>query len=311
MTEKHVTNGAGSGPGSDDGGGRWPVTVLDGSMGDLLVPQGSDALWSARVLVDAPERVVDLHRRYLDAGADVITTNSYATVPSYLAKAGWGHRYGELAAIAARLAADTVADHGGGALVAGSLPPLAESYRPDLVLPPAEARVVYQGLVEAMAPSVDVWLCETMSTLAEALVAMSAVEDDRPLYVALTLDETPGGGLRSGETVTEAVTALDRWPVAGILFNCTSPEAVSAALVEAREVTDAALGGYPNRAIEIPDGWTLDNDLVITDRDDFGTDRFVAWALDVVAEGATIVGGCCGVGPDDIAALRSAVARLA
>lgn len=285
--------------------------ILDGGMGHLLGTRGvstHDDLWSARALLDAPDSVLKAHADYLTAGASIITTNTYSTVPAYLVKAGLAGSYLELTELAGQLARQAACAHDGPALVAGALPPLSESYRPDLVLPADEAAPIYSSLVGALAPYVDLWLCETMSSVAEALVASAATTGELPLYVSFTLDERPGQGLRSGESVTTAVEAFADRSVSGFLFNCTSGEAIEAAVAEAVSITGAAVGGYPN-VYDIPPNWTLDNDLGVEMREDRSLESFVAWGERMIEAGATIVGGCCGVGPDEIAALRRAIGQ--
>ena len=150
------------------------VTLLDGGMGREIQerrPEAAHGLWSASVLFDEPDLVVEIHREYIDAGAVVITTNNYSTIPSYLRKAGMQDRYRELTRLAATLARRAVRESGRAAraggkrvAVAGSLPPLEESYRADLVPPPEIAQPIYQGVVEALRDDVDLFICETMSS---------------------------------------------------------------------------------------------------------------------------------------------------
>ena len=115
------------------------VTVLDGGMGSELARRGDSTgkqLWSALALLDAPEAVSSVHDDYIEAGAEIIITNTYCTIPSYLGKSSLAHRYLELAELAGQLArqsADRAAATGRTVRVAGSLPPLDESYRADLV----------------------------------------------------------------------------------------------------------------------------------------------------------------------------------
>ena len=289
------------------------VTLLDGGMGREIQqrrPEAAHGLWSASVLVDEPELVVEIHREYIDAGVAVITTNSYSTVPSYLGKAGIEDRYGELTKLAATLARRAVRESGKDVGVAGSLPPLEESYRADLVPPTAVAQPIYQGVVEALRDDVDLYLCETMSSAIEARNAASAAlayGEGQPVYVSWTLAETPGGGLRSGETVQQALDALDDLSVDAYLFNCTYPEAIEVGLKELKPLTTKPIGCYPNRLNKVPEGWTLDNEITTGLRSDLPQHLYVSGMLRSIDAGATIVGGCCGIGPDDI---RTLAARL-
>ncbi len=290
------------------------VTLLDGGMGREIQqrrPEAAHGLWSASVLLDEPDLVVEIHREYIDAGAAVITTNNYSTVPSYLGKAGIEDRYGELTKLAATLARRAVRESGKDVGVAGSLPPLEESYRADLVPPTEVARPIYQGVVEALRDDVDLYLCETMSSAIEARNAASAAlayGEGKPVYVSWTLNETPGGGLRSGETVRQALDALDDLSVDAYLFNCTYPEAIEVGLKELKPLTTKPIGCYPNRLNKVPEGWTLDNEITTGLRGDLPQHLYVSGMLRSIGAGATIVGGCCGIGPADIRALA---ARLA
>ena len=290
------------------------VTILDGGLGGEIqrrVPRAAHGLWSATVLIDNPELVTQIHREYIDAGAQVITTNTYSTIPSYLGKGGLADRDVELTEAAAKLARQA-APEGGDVMVAGALPPLSESYRADLVPSPEEATPVYENMVRAMAAHVDLFLCETMACAEEAHTAAQAalkLGGGKPVYVSWTLKEEPGTGLRSGETVTTALRRLDGMAIDAFLFNCTHPEAIEAAMTELRPLTDKPAGCYPNRLNAVPEGWTLDNEVVTGTRKDLPCDLYVASILRCIDAGASIVGGCCGIGPADIRALSERLAN--
>lgn len=286
------------------------VTLMDGGMGRELIRRGvasRTGLWSAQALLDAPETVVDTHRDYIAAGARIVTTNSYSCVPSYLGKVGLADRFAELASLAGRLARQAADDSGSEVRVAGCLPPLEESYRPDLVLDDEEARPIYSALARALAPHVDLFLCETMSSIRESRNASASAraagaKRNLPVFVSWTLHEVPGAGLRSGETVAAAFRALQESEPDAFLFNCTHPDAIERGVGEMAALTNRPVGGYPNR-FDVPGGWTLDGEMSVTERAGFETRHFVRAAARFVASGATLVGGCCGIGPEDIAAL--------
>lgn len=284
------------------------LIILDGGMGHELIRRGSPpgGLWSAKALIDKPESVRAVHQDYIDAGAQVIITNSYSTIPSYLAKENMQSRYIELTKVAAQLArevADQVKDV---VSVAGSVPPLSESYRHDLVPEDAHARPIYQAIVGALSDYVDLYVCETMSSVREAVNAAWSVrktDPNKPLWVALTLADEPGCGLRSGETMAEVVTALEPFSVDAYLFNCTDPSAISVALEELAPLTDKPTGAYPNR-FHVPAGWTLDNDIK-TEPTEMTVEQYLEFVDTWRQSGASIIGGCCGIGPEFIAALSS------
>lgn len=285
------------------------LTVIDGGMGgELQLRSGkTGGLWSAQALVDAPDLVREVHEDYVSAGAEVIITNTYSTIPSYLAKSGLADRWLELAGTAGQIARDVAdaAEHD--VLVAGSLPPLSESYRWDLVPADDNAQPLYTELAAALLPYVDVYVCETMSCVREAVNAVSAARQvaggNKPVWVAWTLAEQPGGGLRSGESIADAVAALRPYDVDAFLFNCTTPEAISVGLEELGQLTDKPTGAYPN-LLHIPAGWTLDNN-VRAGRSEMSIEDFLAFTDSWQAKGASMIGGCCGIGPEFIRALSS------
>ena len=289
------------------------VIVLDGGMGVEIAKRydaAKQGLWSASVLLDRPDIVLDVHQDFIRAGARMIITNTYSTIPSYLGKAGRADDYVALTTLGGELARRAADDSGQSVQVAGSLPPLSESYRPDLVPAVDVSLPIYRNLVAALRPNVDLFICETMSSAIEAHTAASqakAFGGGKPVYVSWTLKEAPGTGLRSGETIAQAFNQLQALVVDGFLLNCTSPEAIEAGITELKGLTDKPLGGYANRVKEVPIGWTLDNDIMNEQREDITKDYFVDLCLRYVARGATIVGGCCGIGPDDIAALTQAL----
>lgn len=288
-------------------------TILDGGMGSELIRRGAttrDGLWSAGALLDCPETVVDIHTDYIRAGAEVITTNSYSTIPSYLEKHGLEARYVELARLAGRLAKTAVQRSNKSVKIAGSIPPLDESYRPDLIRSPDECRPVYINLVRALVPNIDYFLCETMTSIQEAAVAIEAVKSALggrriPILVSLSLKETPTGLLRSGESVESAAEALEPMGISGLLFNCTSPEAIENAVSRVNGSVSVPVGGYPNRFVEVPADWTLDNEIQIKRNKSLTVDKFVEGALRCIAAGAEMYGGCCGTTPKYIEALAS------
>ena len=284
------------------------LTILDGGMGGELIRRGwpSGGLWSAKALLENPEVVRAVHQDYVSAGAQVIITNSYSTVPSYLAKEDMQSRYVELTEIAARLAREVADAAPAEVRVAGCLPPLSESYRPDLVPGDDESRPIYSEIVKALSADVDLYLCETMSSVREAVNAASSVREtdpDKPLWVALTLADEPGGGLRSGENMDQVVSALEPYDVDAFLFNCTDPTSISVALEELVPLTNKPTGAYPNR-FHVPPGWTLDNEIAV-EPTEMTVEDYLGFVDTWRRSGATIIGGCCGVGPEFIAALSS------
>ncbi len=249
----------------------------------------------------------------MDAGADVITTNSYAVVPFHIGAERFASQGQTLAAEAGRQARG-VADAAVRAVkVAGSLPPVCGSYRADL-FDPAEARPILEALIAGLAPYVDHWQAETLSAIEEAeLVREVLGAESKPLWLSFTLqDEPPGPAgpcLRSGQTVAEATAAAIRLNATAILFNCSQPEVMGAAVETARRVLAAAGAGLPIGVYANafpPQGDEAEaNSTLHPIRADLTPEGYLAFARDWRAKGAGIIGGCCGIGPEHIAALRA------
>ena len=291
--------------------------LLDGGMGRELERIGApfrQPEWSALALMEGPDFVTKAHASYIEAGADVITTNSYAVVPFHIGEQRFAEQGRALAALAGRLAREAAdAAEGRKVLVAGSLPPVFGSYQPDLFNPKLAGDYL-AVLVGGMAPFVDVWLAETQSSLAEARAAHAAIAGTgRPLWISFTLrddvspEEMGQPQLRSGETVTAAAELAASLGAEALLFNCSMPE-VMAAAIEAAATTFARLGVDPQigvyaNAFPSQQGDEDANAVVTEIRDDLNPVAYGQWALQWAKAGASIIGGCCGIGTEHIHAL--------
>ncbi len=190
-------------------------------------------------------------------------------------------------------------------LIAGCLPPLNGSYRPERVRAFEVNLEEYRSTVALQAPYADLFICETMSSAGEArAAATAAAECGKPVWVAWTLHETGASTLRSDETVGDAFAALAGIAVAAVLANCTSPEAITAAM-PALVAFGMPAGGYANAFQPIPRTYLPGVPVHhIGVRGDLDPDAHAAAAMGWVGQGAAIVGGCCEVGPAHIARLR-------
>jgi len=286
------------------------VTILDGGMGRELDRMGapfSRPLWSAEALMKAPEMVVKAHCTFIEAGAEIITTNSYACVPFHLGEQLYNERGVELAELAAKLAFDAVSSAKRKVLVAGSLPPPMGSYRPDL-FDEQIAQPVTRALYQAMAEYVDLWIVETISSLAEFDSTAAVLRDTKkPVYFAFTLDDNSAAPqLRSGESLSDAVDRVVRFNAAGLMFNCSIPEVMGDALVEAKRRiesvnSDLQLGVYANKFTPIKA--TPDARSEAIETREVGPEGYLEFAKEWQRQGAVIIGGCCGIGPEHIEVL--------
>lgn len=288
------------------------ITLLDGGMSRELVACGAELKqpeWSAGAVIDMPEAVIAAHRNFIDAGAEVITVNAYAMVPFHIGEDRFANLGAEWASRAAGLAREAA---GTQAKVAGCLPPLFGSYEPTL-FDAARAPAMLRQLIEAQSEHVDLWLVETTSSLEEASAAVEALAGDtRPLWIAFTLqDDAPTQPLlRSGETVLAATELALHHGAEALLFNCSQPEVMGDAVAIAADAVRAAggamrIGVYANAFNTHKDeGAEAANEVITEVRDDLTPAAYQDWADQWITAGASIIGGCCGVGSAHIAALH-------
>ncbi|CAH6906621.1 Homocysteine S-methyltransferase [Vibrio chagasii] len=287
------------------------LTILDGGMGRELKEIGapfSQPLWSAQALIEAPDFVSQAHQNFVNAGAEIIITNSYACVPFHLGEELFAQRGFELAALSGELAR-AVADQAPQAVkVAGSIPPPFGSYRPDLFKVEQAASII-QTLYDAQEPNIDLWLVETLCSIQEFESIHTVLKQStKPCYYAFSLEDTKGdsASIRSGESVKEAVKLACQSNATGIMFNCSVPEVMEQAIIDTKQVMvelgqDLEIGVYANNFAPISSEHEA-NDMLQEMRELNGQ-GYLAYAKRWHELGANIVGGCCGIGPKHIQAL--------
>lgn len=284
------------------------ITILDGGMGQELIaraPEGPTPLWATQVMMDHPDIVCDIHAEYFAAGANIATMNTYAVLRDRLENNGIAdqfealHKKGREIACSAR-------DAFGSGKVASSLGPLGASYRPDLAPDVDVAAAAYAEIVALHDAETDLHIIETASGLKLAEGALAGCVDAiKPVWIALSVDDADGTLLRSGNPLRDALPLLDKYAPAAVLINCSTPEAVSQALpIIAAHGTP--FGAYANGFTKISDAFKVVNQVVdmLEARTDLGPEAYAEFAESWVEMGATIIGGCCEVGPAHIAELK-------
>ena len=284
-----------------------PPLLLDGATGTELERRGAPAalpLWSAHALRHRPELVARIHADYVAAGAEIVTANTFRTQARTLGRAGLdaqGARELCAAAISlARGAADAAPD-GREVWVAGSMPPLEDCYRPDLVPEAAAlAREHAEHARHLAEGGADLLLVETMNTIREALAATRAAQSTGlPVWVSFACDGA--ARLLSGEPLAEALAAAGALAPELVGVNCLPPAAVETSLRILAE-RGRPFGVYAN--LGAPGGGGAKR------RHECAPAAFAAHALRWCAAGARAIGGCCGTQPDHIRAIREALARV-
>ncbi|WP_022667004.1 homocysteine S-methyltransferase family protein [Desulfospira joergensenii] len=293
------------------------ITLLDGGMGRELKKRGApfkQPEWSAQAMMAAPEIVKEVHKAFIASGASVITTNSYALVPFHLGEKRFKDQGRNLARSAGKTARAAVSETRPGIRVAGSIPPLFGSYRADLFQPDRVIEIA-RPLIEGLNPHADLWLCETQSLIDEPLRIKSLIEsldmENRPFWVSFTLEDSRLHNepiLRSGESVVDAVEAMVDAKVDAILFNCCQPEVIGPSLKTTRDLLasldakNIEIGAYANAFPPQPKDATANEGLNEL-RTDLTPSSYLDWTRQWIQEGATLIGGCCGIGPEHIAEL--------
>ena len=287
------------------------ITLLDGGMGQELVHRAGDKptpLWSTQVMMDMPGLVAEVHADYAKSGARVATTNTYAIHRDRL-RGGSNHYAADGLVMddledqffdlldAALNEADKVRDR---CTIAGSVGPLGASYRADLHPDVETATALYAEVARHIAPRVDVLLFETLPSITAVQAALAAGrQTDKPVWLALTVNDSDGSLLRSGEAVRDAADYAAG--ADAILINCSVPEVVADAL-DALSQTGTPLGAYANGFTKIEDDFINGGTTVasLSARKDLSPETYAAHALKWVDHGAPILGGCCEVGPAHI-----------
>lgn len=281
------------------------MILLDGATGTELNRRGVDTglpLWSANALLtdDGCAVLRQIHLDYLDAGASIITANTFRTHRRALGKSGYG---GDLARTLTKRAVEVAREAtrlvGNSSRVAGSIAPLEDCYSPNLVPPDDECRAEHSErvhhLVEAGA---DILLIETMNTIREARIAARlAVITGLPTLVSFVCGSD--GRLLSGETLTEAARVIAPLGPAAIGVNCTPAPDIAQCLAELKAACDLPLIAYGNIGHADDDQGWVNTDIVNPE----------AYARYAATWPADIIGGCCGATPEHIRTLRSKISQ--
>jgi S-methylmethionine-dependent homocysteine/selenocysteine methylase/SAM-dependent methyltransferase len=289
--------------------------LLDGANGSQLIevggerPEAEEHLWGLTAILDAPDAVTALHRRYVEAGCDVISTNTWG-LPTALRKGGLKAsgfsrpvHWMDVARSGVRLARDAAAQSGRGDEVA-----VAFSINGDVDTP--DGRETIRLLARAFdAERPDLILVETMSLVRSSTYATieALLATGLPVWVSFrrcrhgvcgVYGEHWGGP--EGDTFGRAARHFEEIGVGALAINCMPPDHVTGMVSWLRDFTDLPLGVYPNLGYLSSAGWRYESSL----RGAEYAELALAWR----EEGAQIIGGCCGVGPEHLVAARDALA---
>ena len=273
--------------------------LLDGATGTELNRRGVDTglpLWSANALTTDVGLTIlrQVHLDYLNAGADIITTNTFRTNRRVLVGKGFSAK--ELTWRAVATAREAVAEFGKPALVAGSLSSLEDCYRPDLVPPTEDCLAEHSERIQhLMEGGVDLLLIETMNSIREAMIAAKiATATGLPTWVSFVCDES--GRILSGESLTDAAEKLLPLGVRALGVNCMPAQTIAQPLTELRAICgeNFPLMAYGNIGhVDAEQGWV--------NTDSTNAEGYFQYAQSWPAQ---IIGACCGSTPAHIRRLN-------
>ena len=189
-------------------------------------------------------------------------------------------------------------------LIAGCLPPLPGSYRPSERLTEQESYTKYQRITECQFKHVDLFICETMSSVEEACISTTvAKQTGLPVWTSFTVDEDNGELLRSAEPILDGAKAVLAKGASAILINCSPPESITQA-VEKLVALGAEIGAMANGFVTtepLKGNTTVD---VLESRLELTPQKYVTFTKDWLSKGTKIIGGCCEIGPQHIAEIN-------
>jgi homocysteine S-methyltransferase len=284
--------------------------LADGAMGTVVYARGIfiNRCYDELNLTD-PGLILSIHEEYLQAGAEILETNTFGANRFRLARHGLGGKVAEINAAGVRLARQAV-EHlkdkqAGEAWVAGSVGPLGVRLEPLGKTGLDEARAAFAEQMRALTDAgIDLIVIETMPALNEAHEALEAAREtapDLPVLVMVTVDDE--GNCLDGASPAQAAALLTEWGAGAIGVNCsTGPATVLTAIEAMRSATTLPLAAMPNagmpRAVEGRNIYLCSPEYM------------ASFARKAIAAGAQIVGGCCGTTPNHIRAMRSAIRAI-
>lgn len=271
------------------------IYILAGATGTEIQRRGFPTtlpMWSAKVLFEKPKLLSEIYQDYIQASADIITTNTFRTQRRTLKKAGREAEWEKINRLAVKLAKDAADASLKPILVAGSIAPLEDCYEPSLV-PEDAALIAEHGEQAALIADADAdfLLLETFNCIREArIAAQAAKKTGKPFAVSFVVNQN--GDLLSGELIADAVKEIADLKPGAFLANCAKCEYLTKALEKIKPATDLLFGAYGNGDGKPAEGlgWEFSGDDQISD--------YAAHCRNWVSLGANIIGGCCGTSPE-------------
>ncbi|MCL4529613.1 MAG: homocysteine S-methyltransferase [Chloroflexi bacterium] len=297
---------------------KYPAVILDGALATELERRGADLkdkLWSAKLLIENPGLIKQVHTDYFFAGADCATTASYqATVEGFMQRGLSRKESIDLIQKSVILAQEARDEFWANEInrigrprpfIAASVGPygafLADGseYRGDYGLTESELIAFHRPRMEALiAAGADMLACETIPCFVEAQAIAQLLEEFPSVSAWISFSAKDGTHISSGERFSDCTRWLDQFPqVAAVGINCTSPKFISSLIKETRDKTTKPILVYPNSG----ESYNANKH----DWDGDTCEAFGESAKEWYASGARIIGGCCRTTPDDIRSIAA------
>ena len=273
------------------------ISILDGALGTELILKGEKLpphIWSAKTNLSNPNLLLDIHKEYIEAGSDYITTNTFRTTTRAYKKTGLSDIKANQMAKESMQSAIKIAKKAANnsIKVLGSIAPLEDCYSPHFFpgakIAKSEFSIIAKGLKDG---GVDGYILETMNNILETESCLEVIQDSNlPIWISFNLSDS--NLIQSGETLEDAINMTSNFNVDCILLNCNPLERTKKSL---KILSDkcSMWGIYPNLGIGEPSP-----DGIITNY--YSDDDFLFLCKNAIDLGASILGGCCGTRPHHI-----------
>ena len=278
------------------------LSILDGAIGSELILKGEilpPDIWSAKVNLSNPNLLLNIHKEYINAGSNYITTNTFRTTTRAYKKTSLSNAQANKLAKKSMDAAINIAKKASenkSIKILGSIAPLEDCYSPQLFPGVENAKNEFSIIAKWLKEGgVDGYILETMNNIVETQTCLEAVQDYKlPVWVSFNLSDSYH--IQSGETLENAISMTTNFDADCILLNCNPIDRTNSGLkIMASQCS--SWGIYPNLGIGEPSP-----DGIITNY--YSDNKFLKLCENAINLGASVIGGCCGTSPRHIKLLK-------
>ena len=269
------------------------ISILDGAMGTEIIAKGiklPNFIWSAHTNLQNPSLIYDIHKKYIDAGSDFITTNTFRTTTRSYMKTGFSEveaRNKAFDSLSSALEMAHKARENTKVQILGSIAPLEDCYSPlDYPGKQNAEREILELSEWLVKKEIDIFILETMNNLAEILVCLKIISGyNIPIWLSLNILDDQH--ILSGESISEVIAAISGYSIDKLLLNCNSIADTLDGIPELSNCWSGEWGVYPNLGLGKPSPDGVINEIS-------SDDDFLDIAIKAIDMGATVLGGCCG-----------------